>query len=301
MIPKMNFARYAFVMATVVLTATWASAEPASEAMIAGITQPMRRQEAKLQLNQIGIVKELAIKPGDHVRKGQLLVALDSSVEEAKWKEAELEAKNPARIEDAEATLKVKKVVLKRKESAEKGSFSPSEIEEAQLDVIDAQAKLDIAHLEQEKAKLEAEGEKNRVRQMTLLSPFDGVVESIDTSIGEIVSPQADRPVCTIVQNDPVSIEIRNMPAVQAGKLKIGDKLEVRYDDRYIGTPVYEQRWAQAQVVYKAPVADAASDTQLVRLEMPNTRNVDSGLQVVVKLPPSIANNAAAAAATEKP
>jgi hypothetical protein len=50
-------------------------------------------------------------------------------------------------------------------------------------------------------------------------------------------------------------------------------------------------------VVYKAPVADAASDTQLVRLEVPNPNLRDTGLQALVNLPDNIAGEGGASPA----
>ena len=92
------------------------------------------------------------------------------------------------------------------------------------------------------------------------------------------------------------------MPAAWAGKLKVGDKLEVRYDERYAGTPIYDQQWVPAAVEFKSPVVNAQADTQLVRLRMDNTRNLDAGLHVQVKLPPGInAGTDAPAAATAAP
>ena len=69
--------------------------------------------------------------------------------------------------------------------------------------------------------------------------------------------------------------------------------LDVRYPN--------DKQWTPAQVIYKAPVADAASDTQKIHLQLPNPQYVDSGLQVLVRLPEALTREAPAAAASAKP
>jgi hypothetical protein len=70
------------------------------------------------------------------------------------------------------------------------------------------------------------------------------------------------------------------LPIMQANKLKIGQDVQVRYPG--------EEKWYPAKVTVKSPLADAASDTQEVNLEMPNTDARDSGMQVQVRLPADI-------------
>jgi multidrug efflux pump subunit AcrA (membrane-fusion protein) len=112
---------------------------------------------------------------------------------------------------------------------------------------------------------------------MTLRSPIDGVVETIDISVGEVTDPQ--KPVLTVVKNDPLWVEFF-LPTTQSRRLKVGTELQLRYPG--------DNQWMAAKVIYKAPVADAQSDTQKIRLEMPNQAGHDTGLQVVVKLPADI-------------
>jgi len=267
---------------------------------IPGVTQPLRTQYAKLSLSQSGSILEVNVKPGDAVKKGQLLVRQDDRLELVRLKALELEANSTAKVDEAIANLEVKQSVLKRKEAIfATQAGAASEVEEARLDMIDAEARKKIAELDVAKAKADSEGERVKIDMMRMLAPFDGIVEAVDVSVGEVSDPT--KPLCTIVQNNPLWVEIRNMPDTWAGKIKLGDKLEVRYDERYAGTPIYDQKWVQAQVVFKSPVADAQSKTQLVRLVMPNTNNLDSGLDVVVRLPDSVTNPAAAPAAAARP
>jgi RND family efflux transporter MFP subunit len=267
---------------------------------VGGVTQPLRAGYAKPNLPQVGVVSAVKIKPGDRVKKDDVLVEQDTRLEAVKLKSALIEAESTARIDEAVANLDLKKKALSRKEGmAKNNAYSVQELEEARLEVIDAEARLKISHLELAKAKTEVEGQRVKIDMMRLLSPFDGIVESVDISVGEVNDPS--KPVCSIVQITPLWVEIRNMPAAWAGKLKVGDKLDVRYDERYAGTPIFDQQWVPAAVEFKSPVVNAQSDTQLVRLRMDNARNLDAGLHVQVKLPAGINSGDAPAAATAAP
>jgi RND family efflux transporter MFP subunit len=261
---------------------------PASEQTISGITKPS--VHSKLALPQFGQILELPVKEGTAVKQGDVLLRQDDRQEAAALEALRLEAESTVRIEAAQADLAVKQVQHKRlADLAKTGNANPTEVEEAQVKVVYADAQHKIAKLENEKNKREFERQDIKVKQMTLRSPIDGIVEAIDVSVGEVTDPQ--KPVLTVVKNDPLWIEFF-LPTPQSSKLKVGDMLQVRYPDA--------QQWGQAKVIYKAPVADAQSDTQKIRLEMPNAKMQDTGLQVIVRLPanlgPAVAPSAQAPA-----
>lgn len=245
--------------------------------MVGGITKPS--VHAKLALPQFGQVLELPVKEGDAVKKGGPLLRQDDRQEVALLEALRLEAESTVRVEAAEADLKIKQVQHKRLEDlAKNGNANPTEVEEAWVKVVYADAQVKIAKLENQKNKQEFARQQIKVAQMTLNSPIDGTVETIDVSVGEVTDPQ--KPVMTVVKNDPLWVEFF-LPTSQSSKLQVGQSLEVRNGGG-------EQKWAQAKIIYKAPVADAGSDTQKMRLEMPNANGIDTGLQVLVRLPASV-------------
>jgi len=270
-----------------------APSEPASASLVTGVTAPS--VHAKLGLNQLGIVKTLPVKEGQQIKKGDLILQQDDGQEQAALEALELEANSDVKIQASKADLKVKQLQFQRyKELQAKGSSNPSEVEEAEVKVVYADAQVKVAELEQQKAKLEAKRQRIKVEQMRILSPVDGFVETIDTSVGEITDPQ--KPVLSVVQNDPVWIEFY-LPVGQAQKLKVGQTVEVKY--------IEDAQFQPAKMIYRAPVANAQADMQKIRLEMANTANKDTGLQVSVKLPaelgPAVPSPAAAAASATMP
>ncbi len=132
----------------------------------AGTIVPM--SEARLSFASIGRVTSVNVQVGDKVEAGQILVQLDTSILEAKVKEAE------ANLAFAETDLKY----LIRVTGCRGEGCTPSykHIEVAENEVARAQALVDSA-----KATLDV--------QSHLTAPFAGTVVSVDISPAETVTP----------------------------------------------------------------------------------------------------------------
>lgn len=117
-------------------------------------------RDAKLSFAAVGRVTEVNVKVGDKVSANAVLIQLDTTILEAKVKEAE------ANVLAADAQIRY----LNRL------ATDPLHYESAQADLVRAQALLDSA-----KATL--------LTQSTLAAPFDGTIISVDTAPGETVVP----------------------------------------------------------------------------------------------------------------
>src|SRR5215217_2526084 len=99
-----------------------------------GFTVPT--DEVELGFNIPGLVKEVMVKDGDVVKKGQLLAKQDTEVEEAELAKQAYLLKSNVQLRAAEAQRQLAEVKLKRAEKLMKeGAGSPLELEEAQLEV----------------------------------------------------------------------------------------------------------------------------------------------------------------------
>jgi len=255
-----------------------ASPQSSSEGgvVVQGVTKPF--VEAHPWFNQAGTIYEVPVVKGQVVKKGDVIIKQDDRIEKAILSEKDAEANSTARIDAAVGDLKIKKAQLERLLSLQKtGGANPFEIEEAQSKVIYGDATVQVETLNRDKAKYEAEAQRVKVEQMTIKSSVDGRVESIDVAVGDVTDPQ--HPVISIVQNDPLKVQFF-IPIAQANKLKVGDDVQVRYPG--------EENWYPAKLTVKNPLADPASDTQEINLEMKNADNRDSGMQVQVRLPASV-------------
>lgn len=246
---------------------------------IDGITEPSETR--KLAFPGLGIVSEVLVREGDRISAGQVLLAQDAFIETKELERAHREAESNMRIEAAEADLAHKRVVLARKEDmASKGVASDSEVEEARLEALVAEKRLELAREEQLQARLKVEQHRHRISTMQIRSPVDGQVVRVEVGVGEIAEPS--KPVIHVVSNDPLKVVIRGLTTSQVARLSLGQVLEVRYPD--------EQTWRKARVSFISPVADAASGTQLVKLDLDNPHPARAaGLAVLVRLPEEVA------------
>jgi len=282
---RMNWLRNAgiAVACVIVLAYGFARADNAAAPGIleAGTTKPYTH--AKPNVSQYGTVMKMPVVEGQFIKQGDILLQQDDREERAELARLQLEANSNVRVEASDADLKIKQVQLDRAEELFRThNASRFEVEEAKSKVIAADAQAKIARLELEKAKQEAIRQAAKVDKMTIKSPVTGRVEAIDVTVGDITDPQ--KPVMTLVQNDPLKVEFF-LPVGQAARLKMDQVLQVRYPS--------EDKWMDAVVKFKSPMADAASGKQKIGLEMKNPEGRDSGMEVQVRLPADATASAA--------
>ncbi len=240
-------------------------------------TEPSER--SKMNFTFPGVVAEVLVKEGDVVKAGDVLIGLDRRIEQTLLEALRLEAESTFKIDAARADLEQRKVELARKEKTlAGGGMNKSEVEEAELAVKLRQAQLDLEIEQAALKKLEAARQQIKIEMMQLAAPFDGIVERIDLREGEIA--EESKPAVFVVRNDPLWVNA-NLPTAQAAALQVGDSLDVTYVD--VGQTV------SGKVIFLSPVADAASDTRRVKLEVPNPEGRPSGLNVSVSPPSGVA------------
>lgn len=144
-----------------------------------------------------GPVERLLVKEGQHVKRGQLLVLVDSALYSIRQRQARTQLETAQRE-------------LKRAKNA--GSALPTaELDRRQSAVDAAQVDFDMASLQLKRARI--------------VSPFGGVVSKIHTEVGEVVSPTA--PLVDLVQLDPVHVQL-SVPDRDVVALEPDAPVEVR-------------------------------------------------------------------------
>lgn len=190
---------------TVVLNAEESSNQPetssGSAVTASAVVVPML--EANLSFPAIGKVTNVNVQVGDQVKAGQVLVELDTTILEAKVKEAE-------------ANLTYSQIQLEYliRNVGCRNNCAPTEehIEVAENDVARAQALLDSA-----KAVLAS--------QTNLTAPFDGVIVSVDISPAETVIP--GQAVIVIADLSHFQIETTDLSERDINKVKINSNVTV--------------------------------------------------------------------------
>jgi multidrug efflux pump subunit AcrA (membrane-fusion protein) len=252
--------------------------------VITAVTEPSKRSQ--MNFPAMGIIKEVKVKEGEVVKKGAPLMLQDTDVEQAELDRLKEEGESTARLDFAKADFDQKKAVYERKAKGDAGVFSANEIEEAKLDMVQRDKQIDVVTLDHKGDQIKAQQQQLKVNKMQLFAEFDGAIEAIKAWEGELATPEKDKPVIIVVKNDPAYVVIRELTTRQVARLSLGQSLEVKYPE--------EDKWQPAKIIYIAPVADATSDTQVVKLELPNPQNRATGLPVQVKLPQQLVSDGGA-------
>jgi RND family efflux transporter MFP subunit len=255
---------------------------------IAAFTEPSLRADLAFAIpsSEPAVVREVLVKEGDRVTKGQPLVVLDDRGVRAQLEAQQLEAKSPLRIDAAVADLEVKKLELVRFEKIFKsGGGNDNEVETARAAVLLREIQVEIERLTQKIRAAQAEQLVVRAEQMTMTSPIDGTVERLDLLPGEV--PEFGKPTVIVVSNTPLWINAF-IPAEKSNHLRAGMEVPVVYGDN---SPTPGKKVA-AKIIYLSNVVDPASGSRRIKLELANPDLLPSGLDVTIHTTP--VNTAAA-------
>lgn len=148
-----------------------------------------------------GLVREIAFDSGSWVKRGALMVRLDTSTEEAQLAAAEAEAE-------------LARLNLERARSLrEGGANTPADLDGAEARMKQAQAAV---------ASLQATIGKKSIR-----APFDGRVSIRQVELGQVVAPGA--PIASVQSVDPIYAEF-SLPQQALAEVKLGQAARMRTD-----------------------------------------------------------------------
>jgi len=240
---------------------------------VRAITRPS--SDITLSFVQPGRIAQVLFKEGDMVKAGEVLVRQDDAAERVQLAQLKAQSEDVTQIRASEASLAQKKVDLEKLEKAAASNAATFlEVEHAKLDVTIAQLSLELAKFEHEQAGRKYEEYEIRVENMRLQSPIDGRIEKVDVEVGESANATAD--VIQVVRIDPLWIDAP-VPLVEAIGLKSGVTARIQF----VGSGS-EASTAEGRVIFVAAVADAASGTLRVRMEVPNKTGRPAGEHVLV-------------------
>lgn len=230
-----------------------------------------------------GTILEVRVRPGDRVKTGQVLAIIDAREAEAMIqkaaagkREAEMALQETeSHIAAARSNLELSEATLSRYQKLrDQKSVTPQEFEEVQARQRAASASLEAAQARKQQvlARItQAESENRNLQALTsyaeLRAPFNGVITQKHLDAGSLALPGV--PVVTVEETGRYRLEVP-IEESRSSSLRLGQKLEVRLagsDD----LPV------QGVVREIEPVADPASRTYLVKIELPARSELRSG------------------------
>lgn len=214
-----------------------------------GVVEAVRQSSISPQIT--GRITQLAVKAGDRVQKGQLLVKIDSE------SAAQMAAASQAQVNAANAQSDVARKELER----QKHLFQKKYISQAALEQSVAQFKATQAAVNGSLAQSGAA--KTQVGFFTIVAPFGGTIANVTAEAGDMALP--GKPLLMIY--DPAEMRVlAAVPQSKAGLLQAQGpvRLELTALPSHL-------RWQTAKSMTVLPVADAFSQTVQVRLGVPAT------------------------------
>jgi RND family efflux transporter MFP subunit len=224
------------------------------------------RQLVDIRTPVEGLIEKDSVERADPVKKGQVLVTLESGPERAALAIARSKAGMAGPVEAAQARVQFAKSKEKRQEELFRQNFvSSSALDEARTERKLAESELHVAVENQKLAELEVRRAEELLNMRTIRSPLDGVVVQRYLKAGEFANSNVKDPILKLAQVDPLNVEVV-LPASLYGKIKKGDAASV--------IPETPGTTFSARVSVVDRLIDAASGTFGVRLELHNPNNV---------------------------
>lgn len=234
-----------------------------------GLIEPS--QTIDIRSPVVGLISQVHAARGGVVKKGAVIVSLDTSVERSAAELARYKSTMDGAIKAGDSRVVYAERKLKRRaELAEKNYGTAQEREDAEVEQRIAQAEAQSARENRQLARLELDYASAQVNQRQLRSPFDGVVIDQGQFPGEMTEPSdGKKPILRLAQINPLRVSVL-LPAALYPKLKLGMKAEVLpekpLDGRYPIT-----------VTMIDKLIDAASGTFRVHLLLPNANGALPG------------------------
>ncbi|MCA9540815.1 MAG: efflux RND transporter periplasmic adaptor subunit, partial [Myxococcales bacterium] len=172
-------------------------------------------QEARLSFKVSGTVRELAVKVGDTVKKGDLLASVDSSDYELQVQEAAAAmAQAQAQQRSAESTYqRISALYANRTASRQDLDNARAARDSAKASVYSIAKRIQLA--------------RSQVDSTRLTAPVDGAVSQVLVEVNENV--QGGQPVVLVAAGDDIEVTVA-VPEVLISGVKAGDKVSIRFD-----------------------------------------------------------------------
>jgi RND family efflux transporter MFP subunit len=274
--------RYVMVVLCLMACSPSIGVQTAATSGIRAVTRPSADIAASFALP--GRIAGVYFQEGDTVKAGQVLIQQDDAPEQIQLAQLKAQSDDTTQIRASEASLAQKRVDLQKLEKAAASKAATAlEVQHAKLDVTIAELSLDLAKFEHEQAGRKYQELKIRVEHMQIKSPIDGLIEKVDVEVGESVNTTTAE-VIRIVQIDPLWIDAP-VPLAQAVDLKVGRTAQVIFglpDKPTKAEQAAANVVTQGRVIFVAAVADAASGTLRVRIEVPNKAKRPAGEHVLI-------------------
>lgn len=243
-----------------------------SAVILRGQTEADRQVELRAETS--GQVITEPLRKGSFVEAGQMLCRLDPATRAATLAEAdarlqEAKARVPetqARLAEAQARLTEAMINDNAAEKLSQDGFASetrvaatrAAVSSAQAAVQSARSGLDATQSGIQAAEATVAAAKKEIDRLTIVAPFEGLLESDTAEIGSLLQPGA---LCaTVIQLDPIML-VGFVPETEVGRIEMGARAgaELTSGERVTG-----------KVTFLSRAADPTTRTFRVEIEVPN-------------------------------
>lgn len=231
----------------------------------------------------MGYVQQVGAQVGDRVREGQTLITLDArdleaNVRRAEAGRAEVESAIPE-LDNATAAAKVnldlaQSTFKRMEELAAKKSISNQEMDEASGRLKAAQANYDMVRSRRAQITSKMATVEQEIRAATIMrdyakisAPFNGVVIARNVEPGNLATPGT--PLLTIEQDGAFRLEA-SVDESKLASVRVGQAVEAFIEAT--GAKL------NARVSEIVPAVDAASRTYIVKIDLPASPQLRTGM-----------------------
>lgn len=224
------------------------------------------REHATVSAEVMGIVREVLVDEGTHVKKGQVLARLDDTRAQIGLAQARASAIAAHRnVDSLSAQLTEAKTVLSRATELARrkvGAKSAMTAAQAQMDSLAAQ--LAAARANAVAADEQVKSQKDLVERYVIRAPFAGVVIAKNAQVGELLAPSAAgggftrTGIATIVNMKSLEVVV-DVNENQISKVHAGQKAVTVLD-------AYPDWKIPSKVIAIIPTANSARATIQVRV-----------------------------------
>lgn len=234
----------------------------------------------------MALVTQVHVNPGDHVRRGAVLVTLDARDIQANKERAEAASLSAAEaahaaeadVRGAESTLilarathdRMAALQAKRSATAQELDQAVAALAAAEAQRASAQARLAAANSAHDAAQASVESATVTATYAVLTAPFDGLVTERRADPGSMATPGLP----LLVLEDPATYRLEvQLDEARAALVQVGSTVSVRLDN----ATGEGDAWSGGHVAEIARV-DPASHAFLVKVDLPASGSLRSGL-----------------------
>ncbi len=193
------------------------------------------KTQVKVSADIMGKIVVLAVKEGDPVRRGQLMLQLDDTQYRAYDAQARAAAASAvAREREASQALKSAEATYRRQQALfEQKLLSDAEWDQAQSIIQSARSAAQAARQEVARSEAAVQGASDNLRKTRFLAPFDGVVSALNVEAGEnVITGTMNNPGTEIlVVSDLSRMLVRaDVDETDVVDMRVGQKAKITVD-----------------------------------------------------------------------